>query len=282
MSFTRVEIIGESFTQEKDVRTGKRIWRCSAADTTESCESAMTASDGTTSVASIGDYWSGTTLAKCKSKSAERVNGDSQDQFDVTCDFTTASDAQTIENPLARPVKFDYGGSGTLEPYFRDAAGDPVVTSAGNPFEQMPQRFQYDGTITITRNVAAYNDATAESYRNKVNSDTVTLNGTAYTAKQLLLVNWTASGPNVENDITFWTETIEIAKRIAGWDQVYEDRDTQELDGAGGLKPILDATHQPVAAPWSLDGSGAAKASPTDAPATLTFVPYAAVAFASL
>ena len=107
------------------------------------------------------------------------------------------------------------------------------------------------------------------------------INGTTYAARTLRIAGYSASGPNVENDVTYWTETIRLAKRIEGWDDEYEDRGLNQLQD-GKPKPILDAKHEPVILPFPLDGAGAALAAATDPPALILRKPYAAGGFPGL
>ena len=276
MAVVAVTIIREEYARQGAIRTGTRVYQVQVDGLTDDAESVLSADDGTTAVDEVGDAWSATSTATCKSQKAGAFNED-QLTYEVTCEYSSKSEEE-VEDPLSRPNQYSYTSEQLTEPYFRDTDDLPVTNSAGEPYDELPQREVSRGTITITRNVASYSDVAAEGFRGLINSSDVTINGATYNARKLRITGYNASGPNEENGVTFWTETITIAKNAAGWDHLLEDRGRNELD-SGKLKPILDAHGEAVELPYPLDGAGAAKAAPTDTPATRTHKPYLAGAF---
>jgi hypothetical protein len=198
---------------------------------------------------------------------------------DVTYRGAQGAEDQELENPLARPPRYSYPDDPTDESYAIDVEGEPVTNSAGVPPQTLPTRLGGDGLIRVRRNVAAFNDQAAASYRRKINSGSVTINGVAYNARKLLIKSWTADGPHQDGGVTYWTETIDVVKRTDGWDLIYPDQGRSQLEDNGNRIPIRDAQGRQVEDDWPLDGAGAAKAAATDTPANLTRKPYEAVAF---
>lgn len=81
------------------------------------------------------------------------------------------------EDPLRRPPKRSWGSvEFDLFPN-KDKAGDPVVNSAGQRYENYSEPAGY-GVLTIRRNEAVFDYRTARKYKNKMNKDTF------YKAKQ--------------------------------------------------------------------------------------------------
>ena len=282
MSFIEVQVKSEELKTAKGIRTGTRVYDVTSDDVDDDVHGAETADDGTTAIPSIGDAWDGT-LTTCLviGRSVKHGGDDDPLYYEVTIEYSSEQTGQEIENPLSRPTQYSYDDNIVQEPYFRDTDDLPVTNSAGDDFAALPSRGASEGVIVVTRNVSSFNDLTAESYRNTINSANKTINGVTYTARTLLIAGWSATGPHLENGVTFWTETIRIAKRAATWDDKFEDRGLNELS-SGKPKPILDAKNQPITAPYPLNGSGAKRVNVTDAPAVITRKPYAAGSFPTL
>lgn len=279
MSVIDVEPIKEDFNIVDGTRTATRIYRVITDSLTDDAEVAIAAAG----VAAIGSPYRVGSNALCVGKHATR--GEDQFTYEVTADYSSKQESQdlSIENPLARPTKYNYGGSNVSEPFFRDTDDKPVVNAAGEDFADLPQRNRAEGTITITRNEATYNDVAMEGYKNKLNSAAVTINGVSYATGTLRMDTIGASGPNVENDITYWEVSYEVAKNIDGWNLKLENRGLNELDfGSGTLSPIPDKNGDPVVLPYPLDAGGAAAATPTTAPTQITFKPYKSTSYAGL
>lgn len=278
MAVTEVTIIREEYAQEGNKYNAVRVYQVKVSDINDDVIDALYADDGTTAVDDVGDTWGAT---KAKSKSATAFNED-QLTYEVTVEYSSEVDPGWVfpENPLSMPNQYSYSGENITEPYFRDVAGDPVVNSAGDDYAELPQRERNYRTITITRNAATYDDATASAYIERINSGSVSINAVSYAARKLRISNYDATGPHEQNGVEYWTETIVVKVRPEGWDDKLEDRGLNEL-ASGKLKPILDAKHEAIVAPYPLDGMGGAKANPTDTPAQRTHKPYTAGSFPS-
>lgn len=289
MSVTDVTMTTEEYNVSKGTYTGKRIYQVSV-NASASAEAILTATDGADAIPSINDTWDGNDTGddglKCISKKVKRWQEDLY-TFEVTVNYSSSSEEQeqaqkTTTSPLAEPTQYSYSDQMFQEPYFRDTDDVPIVNSAGEQYAQMPTRDASRGSITITHNVSSFNDATAEGYRNKINTASATINGHSYAARTLRVRSINATGPSERNGVTYWKETWVILKNLDTWDEVFEDRGLNQLDTNGEPKRILDADGIEVSKPYPLDGNGAAKALPTDAPATGTAKPYLATSFAGV
>jgi hypothetical protein len=273
MAVTSVELAErECSMNAAGVLTARERYIVECDDEEDTCETARTASG----VPQRGEYFLSTDALFASSRAKDA--GDLR-TFHVDVEYTSKPGREATEpaNPLERPAKFSYGGSATEEDFFKDFSEEPkhVVNSAGEPFEPSPRRLVFAGTITVTRNVANFDDDDRDTYRCTMNNSAITINGVEYLGKTLLCVSISASGPNVENGITFWEEVIEIHKNPETWDLKALDYGYSEKSGTGLVK-ITDKANQPVSKPWPLNGSGLKQPNATDAPAEINYVRYKA------
>ena len=129
---------------------------------------------------------------------------------------------QDVPNPLDRPTIFTWGGAIYTESQDQDLDGLAYVNTAGafvgdqrmgDPFDPAPLVEVVHGIITATRNVAVFNEARAEYYRNKVNSDT----WRGHKKDTAKVAVYGAQGPLFENNVEFYSETIEIHTNPSKW-----------------------------------------------------------------
>ncbi|MFH5805285.1 hypothetical protein [Alienimonas sp. DA493] len=158
------------------------------------------------------------------------------------------------DNPLARPFKWTSRGQGRAVARDKDRNGDAILTSAGLPPTTLPETEVYDGVLTIEGNVAAYSEATAALYRGKLNSATFL----GYPPRSVKCLNVSGEGPLVENEVTFYKLTIEVAHRPGGWDFQRLDADVYETASteAGGVPRRIEFNGEQITDPWPLDGAG--------------------------
>jgi len=141
-------------------------------------------------------------------------------------------------------------------------------------------------TVTITKNIAPgdWDPITAATFlypATAVNNASMTIDGVSVTTGQARITGIKCTSTKTRAGVSYRTRTITIKAR-SSWDHVVEDRGFNELDpdNSGKVRQITKGTPPvKVDKPWPLDGSGAAKANSTDAPATLTFKPYPAKDF---
>jgi hypothetical protein len=207
--------------------------------------------------------------------------GDSSDPhiWDVTVEYSySASDPPTPENPTIWDVDVSIETQEVTENIYHDAAGEALVNSAGQPFEEGVAQSFYDEKVTVGFNAtsASLNTriAALRAARGKINDSatTITVAGVAvsYAAYTLKLIDVKCNP--VYGDITYWRVELIFSYRAAvdeegnaiGWKRNILDQGKYELDGDGELVPILDANNEPITEPVYLDGEGHAVAAGGD------------------
>jgi len=195
-------------------------------------------------------------------KIAELANGHAI--WEVVCKYDSKFDReqhpnQDVANPLNRPTVFTWAGAIYTETQFKDLDGKAYVNTAGpavggqrmgDPLDPPPLTEQVHGIITATRNVASFDEAKAESYRNKVNSDT----WRGHAKDTCKIAVYGAHGPLYENGVEFFSENIEIHTNRRKWiplevlnagpRHLKEDTDTvpvlgEDDDGTKSTVPVL-------------------------------------------
>ena len=96
---------------------------------------------------------------------------------------------------------------------------------------------------------------TIRSYRDSVNTGSITLAGDTLNARQGLLVGWEAN-TLYRNGYTRYTHLYRIAIADGVWDLELLDHGLQVLDSSNKPQPLL-VKGKPTASPRRLDGSGA-------------------------
>lgn len=211
--------------------------------------------------------------------------------FDVLTEFTTPDPTAPPENPLDRPPEYSWGSADTTEPYFIDqstngpnGSGVPVVNTAGDAFESFLERERGEMTITMSRNEATHDAATADAYSHTVNKSSVMLDGTTFAAGTLKLSPITAQKVKEKLSdntvVTYYKRTFLFKARHAGWRDHPLDIGFSELKTRRSVldpvatKPIVDSNGLNVTKPYPLDGAGHKKPNATDTAAVLEFQPY--------
>lgn len=74
-------------------------------------------------------------------------------------------------DPLNAPLVYRWEMGNTTESVDRDAAGNPILNSVGEPFDPPPTKNIGTLFLTVTRNEPSYDPGIALTYQNKRNSD---------------------------------------------------------------------------------------------------------------
>lgn len=199
-------------------------------------------------------------------------------RVDVAWETLQFGQLQPNDNPLLRPTEYRWGSDTRTVPFFKDLTGKNVVNSAGESFEQLPEREKSDWSVTITRNEATPNLATLFSYSDAVNSDTFSVDGATFAAgyAKLTISDCTKI---IENGYTYYRITYLLRFRAEGWLVRIADMGYNEI-ASGKRRPIIDEDGMEVRRPWPLNGLGVKVASPTGSPAELTFKACSELPFA--
>lgn len=297
MAWIKVEEQGHlaSSSNDPNEKTALRVF-IAIADAPTTPVAAETASHGGNSIPDITDEHPDDPDRLVKSKSAKPDQESVRTVFTVEVNYSSkvdgSSEDSVIENPLDRPAVVEWDFDDDKEPYFIDRDDDPdgpfpVVNSAGERFQEFLERDTGSITATITKNIGAtaYDPVLAFTYKHAVNSDGFTIDGVSIDAGQAKMKCHIAGAVQTENGVSY-KQVKTILQFRPTWDDVVEDRGFNELDPAndGKLKQIMKgaAPPAPVDTPWPLNGEGAKLPNSTDAPATLTFVPYFKLPFAAI
>jgi hypothetical protein len=194
-----------------------------------------------------------------------------------TYDLIKPEDRQPM--PWEREPKFTFSGSVTTAPaivHYNDGFSTPkfILNSAGDPLEGA-EKEHAEWRIQIALNEQTFNYSRAMNYTNSVNSDT--WSGAAAGTCKIQSINGTKEVEQVNNEeVNYWSITIDIAYRAEGWKLKLWDVGFNEIVG-GQRRKILDQLKEPVSEPVALQ-NGAAK-TPGQPPSSLEFKVYREVAF---
>jgi len=210
--------------------------------------------------------------------------------WQVQCDYSNVSEA--VSNPLTQPAAITWGGSKDKEAYFFDFSNvpQPVVNSAGEPFEKLPERERTRITATFSKNVPGnYSVLNLVAAKDKLNAAPFLFDGVTIPTGQAKICE-----PKLSEKKTLILSgggsVIPIIYRVLSltlefedsWDDVFEDRGYNELDNNGDLTPIVSGKPPTaVKKPYPLDGDGGAADDPTTPGAALPYKPYKSVSFGS-
>lgn len=165
-------------------------------------------------------------------------------------------------NPVHMPTRFRVDFTTAEIAAFEDVDGNPIVNSAGDPYDPPLMREVTRGTLTVQRNEqpSAVNLATLAALSNTIN--VAVWNGfPAKTVRLAPLKLPDIQYCQVTNAYYFPMEyTFDI--NFDTWVRQVINAGFRELDGSGNLKPILIAG-QPATVPVPLDESGHALLTPT-------------------
>ena len=118
-------------------------------------------------VAQLGDRY-GTTFAVCKKRSVSKVG---QIFSIVSCDYAgEIGPGGPDDNPLNKPVEFEWGQATSTEPIDVDANGRPIVTVNGEQIVGLTKEIS-DSVLTMRKNFEVFTPWLQQAYLNSVNSD---------------------------------------------------------------------------------------------------------------
>ncbi|MBI1347248.1 hypothetical protein GC163_13285 [bacterium] len=219
------------------------------------------------------------------------INRISNTASTVECSYKTLppqeKDKAEEPDPYSRATVLSYATRETEEVIEKDIDGDPVVNSAGDPFQPGIVRRQGHGVITAVKNME--NPLNAAGYLFKRNDSTLF----GYSAGELLCVGIsqqqqteTQKIDDEEQEITYWQVTLEFEIDASQHELEIIDagfREWKEVDSEDVLVKILDDFGEPVTEPRFLNSDGTAKApGPDTDPDYLTFDVYPETSFGGL
>ena len=183
-------------------------------------------------------------------------------------------------NPLNRPTNITFDGVAVREQVQEDINNNPIVNSAGAPYDPSLERIYYDESITIDVNLASVDTATYSTYRGAINSDTITMTlpdgSTRIFDPFTLRCAKVSAEMTYENGVQFWKCRFELLCRdrtlgtqTIDWNPLVIDRGFEHLIN-GVPAPNKGPDGQRLQSAQLLDGNGNLLKPPA-APVLLTF-----------
>lgn len=211
----------------------------------------------------------------CVSIKVADFGDDTNKIWKITLDYTNVQTEITQLNPLEQPpIPF-----WTLKEVERvvdfDINGDPILNSAGDPFDPPVTVIDFNPCLNVTRNEPIFTGTLALNYNNRINSGT--FYGWAAGHAKMAVTSTPAYFPN---GTPYAVVTYVIEFSVEGWKKRILDAGYREKDGTD-RKPIVDAFGERVTSPVPLDGSGGA-ADPGDPATPLEFDVYFSANFSAL
>ncbi len=163
--------------------------------------------------------------------------GKESQQVDSSGETTTNPDSpseagQRQENPLSRPPTYSVSHEKVQEVVEYDYNGDPILNSAGDPFDPPPMREVSYPVLTIKKNMVSFTYTMLEQYQDAVNS--ATWRGFEPGKVKIDGINWESA---FENGITYWVVTFVFKVRYKGWRLRLLDTGFNELIAAETDRP---------------------------------------------
>lgn len=292
MAWVEVKLIRDSFEDGAEGASGERVYSC-RADQPIGLEEALTASHGGRSVPPIGASWSAARpFCAVRTRRVRRV---APHHAEVTVSYSDPSfgGAEDEEDLLALPARITRTGEVWMEPYEVDATTPtPLVVrnSAGDRFDQMPERQVGVGVFQIRKFVDATGRAAIDAVWNTVNNGTKMIDGVSCAAGTLWMGDPPTFSP-VEGASGVYEAQYAVKYKRDGWKDRVLNYGFRELL-AGKPKRITEqmiddsgnpiGQPRPCTLPWPLKSDGTRKANQTDAPDVLEFQPYALADWSAL
>jgi len=155
-------------------------------------------------------------------------------------------------SPLEEPTSYDWKFSPRTVVLEKDVDGNPVLNSAGLPFEDPFEVDRSRAVLTVTRNELAFDHVLANAYYNSINA-TPFYGAPVGCVKLANISSQRTVDPSVIQGF-YWTTTYEFEFNIEGFDTLILDKGLHKLVD-GKLQNIL-IQGVPVTEPQLLDGEG--------------------------
>jgi hypothetical protein len=174
---------------------------------------------------------------------------------------TGGSPLQQQDSPLLRPPSVRFGSKTYTVHVTEDVHGDPIVNTAGAPFEAGLEVERARLTMTLTRNVLAalINPVFANGYVGCIN-DAAWL---GFAARQAKVTAWSTSERKYDRGVYYFEETweFEFAPQLTTWGRRVLNAGWYYLDPAvtppaAAEKPFVDAYGRPKGSVGMLKADG--------------------------
>lgn len=180
----------------------------------------------------------------------------------------TPPDEKDPDNPLNDRPQISWSSSAYQHRIDEDINGNPIVNTAGKPYDQPVEVEFADWVVSYSVNLAVV-PAFLLQYENAVNSDPFTVDGVAILPQQGQIRGLRISPVMIRNDIAYRQVSLEIYIRTDLWTELkFEEGDEEYVDTSDHSKgwKRISLPGPPKFDPpglWPLDKDGAAIQNPT-------------------
>lgn len=201
----------------------------------------------------------------------------------LAADYGPYDPVQHVDNPLNAPPEVSWDGVTWEELCDQDVHGNPILNTAGDPFDPPITREDSRPVLRITRNEPIFSAGNAHTWRNRLNSDTF-MGCVAGIAKLRPIKAARQYHPTAGY---FWVVNYEFEFNPQGWKKTILNQGLRQRTSSGTAPSItygraaIRIAGEPATAPVPLDSTGLPVA-PGGAVDFLTFDIYEAVPFAPL
>lgn len=167
-----------------------------------------------------------------------------------------SSEREKAEQPEFDPVEITWSGETYTEAIFQDIDGNAIVNSAGDYFiDPSPSRERTHAIAKISFNLAAV-PAWIMTFRDVVNSSSITIDGITIGAGQAMIRRPEISKVKTRNEVSYREVSIDIHTHPDGFGLRPLDAGFREKADGGGRRQIRNADDEEPTTPVPLDGSG--------------------------
>ncbi len=169
--------------------------------------------------------------------------------WDVEIEYSTKSlePGQQNDNPTERPPDVAWESERVEEVADLDRNGNPILNTAGQPYDPPLMRDYKLRTLVYTRNEPTFDWSLSLDYEDTINSSTF-LGKPAFTWRVLDIDARRA----FEEGELFWVVTYRLQYKRRGWKRKVMSLGFKDKDG----KEILDEHGNRPSEPWKLDANG--------------------------
>lgn len=194
---------------------------------------------------------------------------DNRKIWNVTGEYKQSVLTASPDNPLDEPKRVAWSSNTYTEPIVKDNAGEPVVNSAGQPFDPPLTQPRHTLVATITYNSDQFDPNIAATFEDSVNEDSEEIANLTVPARTARIMEVGATQEFFE-DITYWAVTIKVEIKPETWDKEVLDQGIFEKVGSETRRMSTDDGEE-VTEPLKLDGNGGKLDPQTNPPVYLTF-----------
>jgi hypothetical protein len=238
------------------VRTYTRFWQAETSSQSigpravrEACPVALGQSYATDTESDTGSF--------CQriSVSEDTSSGDGR-RWIVTAEYGPFNVLeQAPEAPLDRRAILTFSSTPYQIPALRDQDDNPVVNSAGDPFDPPVMIDRNRLFMRIIKNQATYNPVLANDCHNTINN----AEWFGMPAKTWMCLSIAPEPQQDPNGLRYWAVTYDFALNRDEWTVDVLDQGMNEINASNNKVKVLDKNGSPVSSPWPLNADGTKK-----------------------